>query len=903
MQPETRLQVNGVAHQVAVEGDRTLLSVLRDELRLTGTKVGCGEGKCGACTVLVDGQPLQACSVTAAAVAGKEITTIEGLAGAGVLHPLQAAFLQTGAFQCGYCTPGMIMAAAALLATNPQPAEAQIVAAMQDNICRCGSHPRIVAAIRLVAAGATAGGTTMSDAPARGEAAGPGTGEAADPVSFAAAAADRHAGAPTLDAMLAEGILVAYPCPDLDRALFAEEDVPPPAEGRPLVEIGPWLHVGGDGAITLSAGKAEVGQNIRTSLAQAAAEELRVPADAVRVVLGDTGRTPYDMGTFGSRTTPITGLQVRRIGAAARELLLDLAAATWNTGGAALEIGNGIVRDAASGRTATYAELVRDRQLRRIAGEDAPITPPAAWLVAGESAAKADGRAFVTGGHQFASDVALGGMRHGKLLRPPAFGAVLLSLDATAAEAMPGVTVFREGDFVGVTAPDEYTAALALDSLRAQWKTELQVSQGELFDYLKAHPVDAVGRQGPYLARTGSVAAGLAEADIVLHERYTVDYIAHAPLEPRVAVAQWVGDELTVWTGSQRPFGVRAELAAAFGLPERQVRVIVPDTGAAYGGKHAGDAAVEAARLARAAGAPVRLAWTRQEEFTWAYFRPAGLIEVSAGVSRAGALTAFEFHNYNSGAAGIEPPYVIPNQHIEFQPTLAPLRQGAYRALATTANTFARESFLDELAYALGMDPLVFRLCNLRDARLRAVLEAAAAVFGWDARSRHAARNAASGEAGASEKSDRQGLAGRGVGLACGADKGSYVAACAEVAIDPTTGAPQVLRVVQAFDCGAVINPDHVRSQVEGAIIQGLGGALFERVQFANGRILNGNFGSYRVPRFADIPEIETILLDRPDVPPAGAGETPIIAIAPAIANAIFDSTGLRCRALPLAPA
>jgi isoquinoline 1-oxidoreductase len=364
-----------------------------------------------------------------------------------------------------------------------------------------------------------------------------------------------------------------------------------------------------------------------------------------------------------------------------------------------------------------------------------------------------------------------------------------------------------------------------------------------------------------------------------------------------------VGDELTVWTGSQRPFGVRAELAAVFGLPERQVRVIVPDTGAAYGGKHAGDAAVEAARLARAAGAPVRLAWTRQEEFTWAYFRPAGLIEVSGGVSRAGALTAFEFHNYNSGAAGIEPPYVIPNQHIEFQPTLAPLRQGAYRALATTANTFARESFFDELAHALGMDPLAFRLHNLRDARLRAVLEAAAAAFGWDARFGPTARSAATGGTGASGAAVPQDPAGRGVGLACGADKGSYVAACAEVVVDPSTGAPQVLRVVQAFDCGAVINPDHVRSQVEGAIIQGLGGALFERVQFANGRILNGSFGGYRVPRFADIPEIETILLDRPDVPPAGAGETPIIAIAPAIANAIFHATGIRRRALPLAPA
>lgn len=867
MRTELSLLVNGAEQKVQVDPERTLLSVLRDDLRLTGTKYGCGDGKCGACTVLLDAQPVQACSIQAGAAADKEITTIEGLASGGALHTLQAAFLETGAFQCGYCTPGMIMAAAALLAANPQPTDVEIRAGMQDNICRCGAYPRIAAAIRLAAAGGvTAGNATgpSGSAPAL------------------APAADRHAGAPTLEEMMAEGLLVAYPCPDLDLALFAEESVPPPAEGRPLTEIGPWVHIGGDGAITLSVGKAEVGQNIRTSLAQAVAEELRVPPSAVHVVMGDTGRTPYDMGTFGSRTTPITGLQVRRTGAAARELLLDLAAVHWNTPRAGLEIGDGTVRDAAAGRSASYAELARDRQIRRLAVEDAPVTPPAEWSVAGQSAAKVDGRAFVVGAHEFASDVALPGMLHGKVLRPPAFGALLQSLDTQAAEALEGVTVVREGDFVGVVAPDEQLAAQAIDALRGQWRTELQVSQPELLEYLKANPVESIGRQGPYLSVEGAVADGLAQADVTLQQRYTVDYIAHVPLEPRVAVAQWAGDNLTVWTGSQRPFGVRAELAAAFGLPVRQVRVIVPDTGGGYGGKHAGDAAVEAARLARAVGRPVRVAWTRTEEFTWAYFRPAGLIEIAGGVNRTGELTAFVLHNYNSGAAGIEPPYALPNKHIEFHPTLSPLRQGAYRALATTANTFARECFLDELAHVLGMDPLAFRLHNLRNVRLRAVLTAAAEAFGWG---------------------KRTAAAGRGFGLACGTEKASYVAACVEVAIDRETGAPQVVEVVQAYDCGAIVNPDNVRSQVEGAIIQGLGGALFESVQFANGRILNPNFGGYRVPRFGDMPEIKTILIDRKDVPPAGAGETPIVAIAPAVGNAIFHAAGRRLRALPLVPA
>lgn len=865
---ELALQVNGEAREVEADPERTLLSVVRNELGLTGTKYGCGEGKCGACTLLVDGEPVQACSMSVGAAAGSHITTIEGLAVAGRLHALQAAFLEKGAFQCGYCTPGMILSAAALLAANPQPTDAEIIRAMQDNICRCGSYLRIVAAIRLAAATLVDGGAAGSF----------------DEVFADAAGADRQADSPTLEEMMAEGLLVAYPCPDLTMAVYGVEGTPPPVEERALTEIGPWVHIAGDGAITVSVGKAEVGQNIRTSLAQIVGEELRVPAPAVRVVMGDTGRTPFDMGTFGSRTTPITGAQVRRAGAVARELLLEVAAATWNRSPADLEIDDGVVRERDGARAASYGELARDRQLLRIADEAAPVTPPEAWRVAGESAAKVDGGAFVTGRHAYASDVALPGMLFGKVLRAPAFQAELESVETQAATALEGVTVVQEGGFVGVTAPDELTAARAIDALRAKWRTTLQVSQPEVFEYFKENPAEAVGHWGAHLSVEGSVAEGLAQADVTLERRYTVDYIAHVPLEPRAAVAVWAGDALTVWAGTQRPFGVRAELATVFALPLQQVRVIAPDTGAGYGGKHAGDAAIEAARLARATGRPVKVAWTRQEEFTWAYFRPAGLIEVSGGVRRDGGLTALEFHNYNSGAAGIEPLYEIANKHIEYHAAQTPLRQGAYRALSTTANTFARESFLDELAAEIGMDALEIRLRNLSDGRLRDVLVAAADAFGWG-------------------KPEWRALPpGRGVGLACGYEKGSYVAACVEVEVNRTNGQPKVVRVVEAYDCGPVINPDHVAAQVEGAIIQGLGGALFEGVKFANGRILNPSFAGYRVPRFGDAPVIETVLIERKDVPPVGAGETPIVAVAPAIGSAIFAATGVRLRAMPLAP-
>jgi isoquinoline 1-oxidoreductase len=302
--------------------------------------------------------------------------------------------------------------------------------------------------------------------------------------------------------------------------------------------------------------------------------------------------------------------------------------------------------------------------------------------------------------------------------------------------------------------------------------------------------------------------------------------------------------------------------------------------GSGYGGKHTGEAAVEAARLARAAKKPVKVVWTREEEFTWAYFRPGGVIDITAGVKKDGTLTAWEAHNWNSGASSLRPPYEILNQLTEFHAADSPLRQGSYRALAATANHFARESHLDDLAHAIQMGPLEFRLKNLKNVRMREVLEAAAKKFGWGT---------------------AKPAAGHGFGIALGAEKNSQVATCAEVSADRQTGRVKVLRIVSAFDCGAVLNPDHLKNQIEGAAMMGLGGALFEAIHFANGKILNPNLANYRVPRFQDAPAFETVLMDRKDVSAAGAGETPIVTIAPAIGNAIFQATGERLRSLPMA--
>ena len=645
-------------------------------------------------------------------------------------------------------------------------------------------------------------------------------------------------------------------------------------------EVDAWLHLGANGKVSVYTGKVEVGQNIRTSLSQAVAEELHVPIERIELVMGDTQLTPFDMGTFGSRTTPTMNLQLRKVAAAAREALVELAAQQWQADRLQLRAADWKITDPKTNRTVDYAALLKGQQITRTIAADQPLIPATQWKVAGQSIPRVDGRDFVTGQHRYPSDQKLPGMLYGKVLRPPVFNASLASADTKKAEQM-GVTVVQDGNFLGVAGPSSKSAEAAVGAIHAEWKSEPQISNKELFDYLRkdaAQGKDPSGDGDRF--ETGSVDQAMSSADHKLKTTYTVQYIAHVPLEPRAALARWDGDQLTVWTGTQRPFGVRGQLAEAFHIPEDHVRVLMPDTGSGYGGKHTGETAIEAARLARAAKRPVKVLWTREEEFTWAYFRPAGVMEVASGVRNDGTITAWEFHNYNSGSAGIRSYYEIPNQRIIFHEVNSPLRQGSYRALAATANHFARESHMDEIAHAVKMDSLEFRLKNLKNERLRAVFEAAAKQFGWG-------------------KSKTEG---QGFGMGGGYEKLGNIATFAEVNVDKKSGNVKIVRVVSAFECGAIVNPDNLRNQIEGSNVQGLGGAMFEAIEFKNGKIKNGRLSQYRVPRFSDLPALETVLLDRKDIPSVGAGECPMIGLAPAIANAIFDATGTRLRALPLIP-
>lgn len=664
-----------------------------------------------------------------------------------------------------------------------------------------------------------------------------------------------------------------------DRELLAQES------GRGLgghdlpKEISAWIHIAADGRVTIFTGKVECGQNIRTSLAQLVAEELMLPFSAITMVMGDTDLTPWDQGTFGSQSTPQMGPRLRTMAAAARQTLVEMAARRWSVDPATLTNADGKITNLSNRKCLSYGELTRGEKLITTVSSSVSLLSAKDWKVAGTAVPKANGRDFVTGKHQFPSDISLPGMMFGRVLRPEGFNARLDSVDTSEAEKIPGVKLVRDGDFIGVVAPDAWTAEQAIITIKAKWSVPPQPSNKTLFDHLKSNPESSRGPARPEAATVPTPPP--TDNAIRLAQSYTVQYIAHAPLEPRAAVAQWSDGKLTVWTGTQRPFGIKDELVAAFHLSPAQVRVIQPDMGSGYGGKHTGDAAVEAARLAKAAGRPVRLVWTREEEFTWAYLRPAGLMELSAAVNRDGTLVAWEHHNYNSGSSGLSTPYEVTSPVTQYHGSKSPLRQGSYRGLASTANHFARESFVDELAHVVNMDPLAFRQKNLNDPRLLAVLNAAADQFGW-----------------ATSKSTPV----RGFGIACGMEKGGHVATCAEVAIDPTTKKVHITRIVQAWESGAIVNPDGLRNQNMGAIVQAIGGALFESITFADGRIQNPHFESYRLPRFSDTPKVEIVLLDRKDLPSAGAGETGLVGLAPAVGNAIFAATGTRLRDMPMAP-
>lgn len=663
------------------------------------------------------------------------------------------------------------------------------------------------------------------------------------------------------------------------------------AQGRRAYpeDLNAYLLIGKDGRVTVFTGKIEMGQGVMTSQAQMAADELGVALSSIDMVMGDTDRCPWDAGTWGSLTTRMFGPVLRAAAAEARLVLLGLAAAHLAVPRVELKVENGVVFVASNpSRKVTYAELAQGRKIARLIGEKAVLKQVRQFQVMGRSPERFDARAKVTGAAVYAGDVRRPGMLHARILRPPAHGAKLAGVDTTAAEKLPGVRVVRDGDLLAVLHAEPDGAAEALAALRPTWEPAPPGATTEtIFEHLRA-----AAAEPQEVARAGDPEGALAGK--VVTSTFHKGYVAHAPIEPHTAVAEFVDGKMTVWASTQTPFGTQDTLVRTLGLPPEKVRVITPYLGGGFGGKSAHQQAVEAARLARAAGAPVMVAWTRAEEIFYDTFDPAAVVELATAVDGDGRLTLWAYDVWAAGRRSADLFYDVPNVRIRsFGGRMAAGTEqrigeqlhrfgvGPWRAPGANMNVFARESHLDRVAAEAGIDPLEFRLRNLKDPRMRRVLEAVAQAFGW--------------------KSGK-GPSGRGQGIACGIDAGTYAALAAEVEVDRATGKIGVKRVVCAQDMGIVVHPDGAKMQIEGCVTMGLGYALAEELRFDGGRILDTNFDSYELPRFSWVPKIEAVLVKNDELDPQGGGEPAIVPVGAVVANAVFDATGARLYRLPMTP-
>ena len=899
--PPLLLTINGERRSIVSSPDTPLLLALRNDLGLVGAKVGCALAQCGVCTVLADGEPIRSCVTPVGDVAGHgaAITTVEGIGQTGALHRVQRAFAAEAAAQCGYCIPGIMMEAVALLARIPDPTDADIVAALAGNICRCGAHARIVRAIRRAAH------DPEPDPPVRPATPPP------TPVVAAALAADQA----------------------------------PIDDGE---DLGGGIQLSPDGRITVLSGKVELGTGLRTAMAAIVAGALGVPADAVTVIAGDTARTPDQGTTAGSKSIQSAGMDLAAAARIARQRLLDRAAYLLELPVTDLDLRSGRVialhdttiivplgdlvglPDAAPPptqpvRSRAVPDLAQDGSTAR-ADDRQPTTDSEGrgpgGTVPRETVQRIDIPGKLTGQPSYVHDLQLPGMLHARVVRPMArtvegMGATVRHIDRDSIAGLPGIVeIIRSGDLVAVVAERDEQALRAAQQLRVEWDTTPLPPFAERYAALRSGPTVEED-----VRTVGDPAAAIAGSALTHTADYAHPWQAHASIGPSAAVADVRPDRATIWCASQGVFALRQALAPTLGLPESAVRVVHVEGPGCYGHNGADDVAGDAAVISQLVGRPVRVIWSRQGEFAWEGKGPAMVHTLTAGLDTTGAIIGWEMdvwapthstrpsgHPGNLLAAQTKDPaaafaplgrsggtrnaattYAFPAQRVTAHWVTEPdLRPSALRSLGGLANSTANEQFMDELANRSGQDPVAFRRRHLDDPRAVAVLDAVARHAGWDT-----PLPAPVGRT----------LTGRGVAFARYEGAYAYAAVIADVRVDRDAGTVRVDRIVVAHDCGEIISPDGVRAQIEGNVIQGVSRALKEEVTWDTAGVTSLDWETYPVLRFDEVPAIEIILIDRPDQPAWGAGEPAICPVPAAIGNALSAAIGARLRQVPYTPA
>jgi CO/xanthine dehydrogenase Mo-binding subunit/aerobic-type carbon monoxide dehydrogenase small subunit (CoxS/CutS family) len=879
------LDVNGQRQQVQVEPETPLLYVLHNDLGLTGVKYGCGSEQCGACKAIVDGQAVPTCKLPVKNVQGLSIITIEGLGIAGELHPLQQAFIEEQAVQCGYCTPGMILAAQGLLNQMRYPSDEEIQTALEKNLCRCGVYDRIRRAIKLRIG--------RPDSAKKYEV----------QTDFE----------PFQDSQISQALA------NMPQALLQTKD------------LDAWIRINKDETITLFTGKVELGQGIKSALAVIGAEELDVSLDRIQVAETDTAHSPNEGLTVSSMSMETTGEAIRYAAAEAREILLSIAYEELEAPKERLIVTDGTILDPHSGRNTTYWELFGGKSFGgQIKGIALPKKPEQYSLL-GKPNKRLDLVEKVSGDHQFIQDLNLPEMVNGRILRPPNYNAQLVSFDEHALSQMPGVLkIIHDGSYLGVICQREEQAINAIEQLResAVWKGDLNLPhQDALYEHMLNQPYKS------YLVVDGTPVEGdipaienPSKAVTTLTSTYYRPYQMHGSLGPSAAVGLMEDRKLTLWVHSQGVYPIRAAVAHVLEMNDEDIRVIHVEGAGCYGHNGADDAALDAALLARAyQGKPVSLKWMRTDEHTWEPYGPAMVMQMQAsldsnkevidwnhdvwsyphlgrarpGIYTSGLLAAwFLAEPYSKpqlqpvlaphvgSHRNADPLYTFPRQRIvkHFIPD-SPLRVSALRGLGAYGNVFAIESFMDELAYAADIDPVEFRLRHLEDERARAVIAAAAEKAAWR-----------------SNSPSRGNGFGQGIAFSQYKNRQCYAAVVVDLEVDQSSGQINLERAIITADAGQIVSADGLSNQLEGSFVQAASWTLNEQVNFNQQGISSLDWDSYPILRFPQAPKIETVLLNRAGLPFLGSGEAAQGPTPAAIANAIFDAIGVRLREIPFTP-
>jgi|TARA_Y100000310_G_scaffold330109_1_gene401196 CO/xanthine dehydrogenase Mo-binding subunit/aerobic-type carbon monoxide dehydrogenase small subunit (CoxS/CutS family) len=878
-----QLNVNGRTHRIDVPPETPLIYVLRNDLGLKGAKFACGMSQCGACNVIIDGKAVPSCHIPVGSARDSEITTIEGIGTPDDLHPLQQAFVDEQAVQCGYCVPGMIMTAKALLDREPNCTDKEIRRRLGNNLCRCGIYDRVVRAIRRAA------GHSVEDN------------------------ADR------------ETITMA---PDSSTAKPSTTDGQA-GSLRNTPDLDVWIRINKDGTVTVFTGKVELGQDIRTSLAMIAAEELDVSLDRIRMVMEDTAQTPNEGFTGSSLSLETSGNAVRNAAAEARHLLLSMVSEKVNAPIESLSVSDGTISDPISGYSVTYWEFFGGKRFERKIEGVGHLKQPGSYSIVSHSVKRIDSVDKVTGRACFVQDLDLPNMAHGRVVRPPNHGARLQSVDVGPVDEASGIIrVVRDGSFLAVIAEREEQAVAAAKALgeTASWNTDIALPTHEaLNEHMMSQQeqaflvVDGIPGDDPIPPITAP-----PDAAHTLTATYSRPYLMHASIGPSAAVAHLVAGQLTVWSHAQGVYALRRELAKVLEMTIDDIHAVHMDGAGSFGHNGANDAALDAALLARALpGRPVSVKWSRRDEHTCEPYGSPAVIEMQASLDGDGAVMdwnhdvrgyshvsfsgrepdrspllgawylsepfkrfrQFPIKAYLGGIhRNATPIYTFPERRIvkRFLPD-SPLRNSSLRGLGSYVNVFAIESFMDELAEDAGIDAVEFRLRNLADERARAVLEAVMEKGGW-------------------QGDDRTHGRGWGVALCQYKNLQCYSATYVVLRVDTGSGDVSIERAVLAADVGQIVNPDSARSQLEGTFTQSASWTLKEEVKFDEQGVTSVDWHTYPIARFRDGVSIETVLINRPGEPYLGLGEGAMGPVSAAIANAIFRAAAIRMRRLPFTP-